>query len=152
MELSLVQHTIISLIRESLRLLISHLELYFSNSNTKPWKFWLFCCLYMKYLWQRMVVLFQGFQYSDNLGSSSPSSKVKVLYLSLPFWPMHARKWKSLLYHPWYLFPFLPNKNQSVWVKISSYKIHCCQMRKNEEVLPDRWFPKWEILLPLTSI
>ena len=44
-ELSLVPHTIISLIRESWRLSNSHLELNFFNSATKSWKFWPSCLL-----------------------------------------------------------------------------------------------------------
>ena len=97
-ELSLVLHAIISLIKESWRLSNSHSELNFFNSLTNSWKFWPSCCLYVKNLWRRMVMFFLGLQYSENLcraGAnfiSSPGSEVKVLYISLPFWPMHVRK------------------------------------------------------------
>ena len=97
-ELSLVPHTIILMIRESWRLSNSYLELKFFNSVTKLWKFWPSCCLCVKKLWHKMVVFFLGLQYSENLWSkgadfiSSPSSRVKVSYISLPFWPIHVSK------------------------------------------------------------
>ena len=105
-ELSLVPHTIISFIRESRDLSNSHSELNFFNSVTKSWKFWPSCCLYVKNLWQRMVIFFLGLQYSENLcrtGAnfiSSPGSKVKVSYISLPFWPMHVRKMEVFISQP----------------------------------------------------
>ena len=88
-----------------------------------------------------MVTFFLGLQYSENLWRkganfiSSAASKVKVSYVSLPFWTMHVRKMEVLFYHSWPLFPLQPNDNQSVLVKVPGCDIHCHQMRKLEEDL-----------------
>ena len=65
-KISLVPHTIISLIRESCTLSNSHLELNFLNSVTKSWKFSPSCCLNVKNMSRRMVMFFLGLQYSKN--------------------------------------------------------------------------------------
>ena len=87
-------HKIISLIRESWRISNSHSELNFFNLVTKSWKLWPSFYLYAKNLWERMVVFFLGLKYSENLWKtganfvSSPGSKVKVSFITLPFWPI----------------------------------------------------------------
>ena len=69
-ELSLVPHTIISLIRKSWTLSNSHSELNFFHSVTKSWKFWSSCYLYViklatknGYVFPRVTV-FQKFVYN----------------------------------------------------------------------------------------
>ena len=113
-ELSLVPHTIISLIRESWRLSNSHSELNFFNSVTKSWKFWPSCCLCVKNFWWRMVTFFLGLQYFKNLcrtGANfilSSGSKVKFSHISLPFWRMHVRKVEDFILSPLVSFSVAP--------------------------------------------
>ena len=51
-------------------------------------------------------------------------------------------KWKSLSCPPWYSFPLQPSKNQSVQAKVSSYEIHCRQMRFLKKVFFKKHFGK----------
>ena len=104
-ELSLVPHTIISLIRESWKLSNSHSELNFFHSVTKSWKFWPSCYLYVKNLRQRMVMFFLELQYSKNLCIAGtnfiplPDSKIKLsfffIYFSFFFDQCILEKWRS---------------------------------------------------------
>ena len=101
--LSLVPHAIIFLITESWKLSNSRSELNFFNWVTKSWKIWPSCCLYVKYLWQRMVLFFLRLQYFENLWRTgvnfilSPGSKLKASCISYPFWPIHVRKMKVFI-------------------------------------------------------
>ena len=96
-------HTIISLIRESWRLSNYIQNSTFLNQVRKSWTFLLSCCLYVTNLWQRMVVLFLGLQYSEDLWRTgakfilSTDSKAKVSYIFPPFWPMYLRKMKVFI-------------------------------------------------------
>ena len=73
---------------------VAEVTFNFLNSVTKSWKFWPSSCVYVKNSWRRMVMFFLGLHYSKNLCRteanfiSSPGSKVKVPYISLPFWPI----------------------------------------------------------------
>ena len=94
------------------------MELNFFNTVKKSWKFWPYCYLYVKNLWQRMVMFFlgffQGLQCFKNLWRTggniilSAGSKVKVSCVSLFD---HCMSGKWILYQPWYLFPLQPDKN-----------------------------------------
>ena len=109
-----IPHTIISLIRESWTLSNSHLQLNFLNSVTVLALLLPVC---------EKPVPKNGYLF--------PRVTAFLFLFEQCMW----EKWKSLFYHPWYLFLLQPNKNQSAWAKVSSYEIHCCQMRKLEEVL-----------------